>query len=249
MPFTFAHPLYAAPLKAVKPGLFSLTGLILGSMSPDFEYFIALEPHETIGHSLEGLFLMAMPLSICFALLFHRVIKEPLAACLPSVLGLDARARSLVVQNPWSFNSLHRLLLFLLSVAIGFLSHVFVDSFTHRAGYFSARLGILQSELAGYPIYKLLQHGASLLGLTLQAIIVFILLKRVRIVGSTGATVKRSVKTGYWAIVAVSSVITVALKILLSDSTNLIGMAIVSALSGAMIGLVLASLLFRLRQG
>jgi hypothetical protein len=50
LPFTFAHPSSSFPIKCIKPRYFSLVGLILGSMSPDFEYFIALEPYQIIGH-------------------------------------------------------------------------------------------------------------------------------------------------------------------------------------------------------
>ncbi|SEP14833.1 DUF4184 family protein [Paenibacillus sp. OV219] len=56
MPFTFAHPAYALPLKFINPRYLSATGLVLGSMAPDFEYFLTLEPHQTIGHSFSGLF-------------------------------------------------------------------------------------------------------------------------------------------------------------------------------------------------
>lgn len=243
MPFTFAHPLYAAPLKLAKPGLFSLTGLILGSMSPDFEYFMALEPRETIGHSLEGLFLIALPFSVLLALIFHYMIKEPLAACLPSAGGLDARAKELINQYVWKPRTIRDWLVFLLSVAIGFGSHVFVDAFTHRSGYFAARIGLLQEELLGFPVYKLFQHGLSLLGLSLQVIFLYIILRKIKIDVSTGpASISRAAKIGYWSITSGIMILTVVLKLTLSDSPNLIGMTIVSSITGGMLGLWAASI-------
>ncbi|OAB48362.1 hypothetical protein PBAT_01615 [Paenibacillus antarcticus] len=89
MPFTFAHPLYAAPLKLLKPKYMSLTGIILGSMAPDFEYFIALEPYQSIGHTTKGFFIQAIPLSILLAFVFHLLIKVPLTRNLPSLFDMD----------------------------------------------------------------------------------------------------------------------------------------------------------------
>jgi hypothetical protein len=42
MPFTFAHPAIVLPLKHLPKRWYSLTGLIIGSMTPDFEYFIRM---------------------------------------------------------------------------------------------------------------------------------------------------------------------------------------------------------------
>lgn len=59
MPFTISHAIYAIPIRHIMPKYFSVMGLILGSMSPDFEYFIYLEPYVTIGHSIQGLLFQA----------------------------------------------------------------------------------------------------------------------------------------------------------------------------------------------
>ncbi|WP_434297574.1 DUF4184 family protein [Clostridium sporogenes] len=42
MPFTFSHPAIVLHLEKKWNKYFSFTALILGSMSPDFEYFIYL---------------------------------------------------------------------------------------------------------------------------------------------------------------------------------------------------------------
>lgn len=157
MPFTFAHPLYAFPLRSLKPAYFSLTGLILGSMAPDFEYFIALEPYQRIGHTHAGLLLEAVPLSVLFALLFHRIIRLPLAVHLPSIFGLDSRAYELL--RPWTMNSILHWVVFVISVTIGFYSHLFVDHFTHQSGFFVERFPLLRHSFAGIPLFKIAQHS------------------------------------------------------------------------------------------
>lgn len=248
MPFTFAHPLYAAPLKLVKPGLFSLTGLTLGSMSPDFEYFIALEPYQTIGHSLKGLLFQALPLCVLLALLFHHVVKKPLAEHLPSILGLDGRARRLVRLYPWEMSSGKRWFIFLLSVVIGFFSHLFVDAFTHEHGIVVTKWPLLREEVLGMPVYKLLQHGLSLLGLLCIAVFVFAVLRRVGAeepASDTGGAGYRS-KIRYWGMAAAVTVITVCVKLLFSSGGNLIGILVVSPITGFLLGLLVASVMSRL---
>ena len=54
MPFTFAHPAAIIPINSRFKSKFCLTGLVLGSMAPDFEYFIRLKPYSAYGHNLIG---------------------------------------------------------------------------------------------------------------------------------------------------------------------------------------------------
>ncbi|MBH5319060.1 DUF4184 family protein [Paenibacillus sp. GSMTC-2017] len=247
MPFTFAHPLYAAPLKVIKPSIISLTGIVLGSMSPDFEYFIALEPHQTIGHSTLGLLLQAIPLSLLFAFIFHYLLKSAIADNLPAIWSISGRAQGLIRTHTWRMNRLSDWIVFVISVAIGFYSHVLLDGFTHVTGYFVQRNSFLQYEIMGYPVFKFLQHGLSLIGLSLQGIFIFVLFKKVKpIYQANGPSAMN--KWLFWIIVSVVAVIVVALKFLLSNSTNYIGMGVVSMLSGTVLGIIVASLIYRLRN-
>ena len=51
MPFTFAHPAIVLPFYK-KPKFFSMTTLIIGSMSPDFEYFLRVKIKSDMSHTL-----------------------------------------------------------------------------------------------------------------------------------------------------------------------------------------------------
>jgi hypothetical protein len=51
MPFTLVHPIVTIPIR--KYG-FPLSALIIGSMTPDFNYFIF--PKLSVGHTLLGQF-------------------------------------------------------------------------------------------------------------------------------------------------------------------------------------------------
>lgn len=238
MPFTFSHPLFAIPLKTVRPRWFSLTGLILGSMSPDFEYFMRLEPYRSIGHTTAGLFLQAIPLSILLALLFHLVVKKPLARHLPHWLAIDRRALSLITD--WDIRSARMWIVFLYSVIIGFWLHIFVDEWTHIGGYYVTQLPYLATSVGGLPIFKWLQYGTSLLGLFIEGLLLVWLLSRAPLIdGYHTCSTKR--KLIYWGIVIGTALLTTIVKLLSTSSTNVVGILVVSPISGGCLGIVAAS--------
>ncbi|MDU4473291.1 MAG: DUF4184 family protein, partial [Clostridium perfringens] len=80
MPFTLAHPAAVVFLKNKK---FNLTALILGSMAPDFIYFLNFRPYGNLGHQILGFFILNLPLCILLAYIFHNFIKSPLISHLP----------------------------------------------------------------------------------------------------------------------------------------------------------------------
>ncbi|WP_374020509.1 DUF4184 family protein [Paenibacillus thiaminolyticus] len=244
MPYTLAHPLYAAPLKLLQPKYLSLTGLILGSMAPDFEFFIALEPYQTIGHSTLGLFLHAIPLSALLAVLFHYLIKDPLVRHLPSVWKLDRKARGLA--QPWRVSGIRGWTVFLISVIIGFYAHVLLDGFTHETGIFVSLYPLLEQNIMGTPVYKLLQYGLSIIGLLVEGLFLVLLLSKARC-GSGFVRVKRSAKVQYWAVACCTAIAVAGIKLFSASGTNYIGIIVVAPISGLFLGLVVASALSRIK--
>lgn len=247
MPFTFAHPAYAAPLKLLFPRRISLTGLIMGSMAPDFEYFIALEPHRTIGHSTLGLFAQALPLSFLLAWMFHYFMKDGLAVHSPSLFGLDARLAALSARYPWKLSGLSSCFVFAISVVIGFYSHVLLDSFTHQSGYFVQRIGFLERGAAfGVPVYKLLQHGLSLAGLLGQAAALLILLGRTE-PSPAYTPASAGSKARFWGGAAAAALLIVTVKLAWFSGGNMIGTVVVSSISGMFAGVAVSSAIYKLR--
>ncbi|MGC5327141.1 DUF4184 family protein [Brevibacillus sp. SYSU BS000544] len=245
MPFTFAHPLYAAPFKRVKPRWFSLTGLILGSMSPDFEYFFMLEPYQTIGHTLQGLFFQAIPISVCLALLFHYVVKRQMLFHLP--FSKQIRQNISIQRKQWILNTLNKWVTFIVSIIIGFLTHIFIDSFTHVGGYFVVQSTFLQSKALGLPTYKILQHSLSLIGLIVP---ILLLLNRVK----KGTAVQRfqsasiQQKIRYWFIVLLTTLLVLILKLTVSSSENKLGIIVVAPITGFWIGIVISSVVYQWKE-
>ncbi|KFN01337.1 hypothetical protein DJ93_1011 [Bacillus clarus] len=62
MPFTFAHPAAVIPFCKKQSPYISVTALVLGSMAPDFEYFLHFRPYGSIGYTRLGFFYFNLPL-------------------------------------------------------------------------------------------------------------------------------------------------------------------------------------------
>ena len=75
MPFTFSHPAVVLPL--IRAGLkLSATGLIIGSIIPDFEYFIRMRDWSRYSHTLVGLAWFDLPLAILVCFIYHLIVKN-----------------------------------------------------------------------------------------------------------------------------------------------------------------------------
>ena len=86
MPFTFSHPAIILPLTFLPKKWYSLTGLVIGSLTPDFEYFLRMKIQSNYSHSLSGIFWFDIPLSICLAFIFHNYVRNSLFDNLPTIL-------------------------------------------------------------------------------------------------------------------------------------------------------------------
>lgn len=165
MPFTFSHAAAVVPLN--RRGLV-LSALVVGSMAPDFEYFLRLQRTTAISHTVPGLFLFCVPAGLVVLALFHFLLKQPLLALLP----VSHQRRLLPVTREFTLLPARRLLLILVSLALGTFSHLVWDSFTHYYGWGVQRLPwlrtvILETSFGRLQVYKALQHGSTLVGLGL----------------------------------------------------------------------------------
>jgi uncharacterized protein DUF4184 len=168
MPFTLAHPAAVVPLARLLGKRVVFSALVIGSMTPDFAYLV---PGLTRGpsHSLAGLFWLCLPVGLALYLLFHVLLKRPLAAALPRTLR-EAVA-PLIAQTPGLPPA--RWLTVVLCLLLGALTHIAWDLFTHP-GPIVRMFPLLAVNLATVGwyrvyVYKVLQHGSTLLGLALLA--------------------------------------------------------------------------------
>jgi hypothetical protein len=163
MPFTLAHPAIVVPLARPWRDPVVLPALVVGAMSPDFEYFVYLQPLRTIGHDLIGIPLLCVPASMVVLWLFDRWMKAPLIRLAPRPLRLRLAAHSApVLDGPRTW------LVGAACAAAGALSHIGWDGFTHGDGWFVRLCPTLGATIGGGPpVWKVLQHASTVVGLGL----------------------------------------------------------------------------------
>ncbi len=163
MPFTLAHPAAVLPLRRM--GL-PLSALVVGSMAPDFEYLIRLEPRSVISHTVPGLALFCVPVGLLVLVIWHRVWCQPLLALWDPRDG----AREATPGPVFTFWPLGRLLLLAAAVLLGAATHLGWDAFTHEHGWVVEHVPPLAQPAfttawGSIAVFKLLQHGSTLAGL------------------------------------------------------------------------------------
>lgn len=258
MPFTFAHPAAILPIYEKAKSRFDLTALILGSMAPDFEYFIRCKPLGLIGHGALGMLYFNLPLCILFAYVFHKIIKRPLILSLPKGMGKKLYAVMCQGDNEWSISSLRSFIVFVYSALIGMMTHVFWDGFTHKGAYFVNSIDALNYgvSIAGrsIPVYKFMQHGSTLIGFLILGIWLSKSSDKVKNYQSISNSYKQlsiSDKLGYFAVaIAVCMVVVVVIAYVfkLTSITSSIGVLVVALINGAAIGITYSSLIYNKKK-
>jgi hypothetical protein len=167
MPFTLAHPLAVVPLR--RKLVFS--ALVIGSMAPDFPYFLYLPVElKGFGHSLGGAFLFCVPVGLAALWVFHSLLKEPLLNLLPAA----QQVRFQPVAGHFTWRPFKRFVVVVLSLLTGTLTHLAWDSFTHYDGFMVRRLPALRAwavDISGVHISwcQVLQYGSTAAGLLVLA--------------------------------------------------------------------------------
>lgn len=235
MPFTFCHPAIVLPLTKISRNRISATGLIIGSMSPDFEYFIKMRLEGLHGHTLAGLIYFDLPVTLIAAFFFHLYVRDALILNLPEVL--KKRLIPFVGLN-WIDWVKRYWYVLIYSALIGIFSHVFWDAFTHTNGFFVERIPTLQVSVNIFgqtmPIADLGQLLSSLFG---GAFILIALMIPPKPEISMNQ-LKR--KIYYWLMI----VLITAITLLIRNGQGL-GDFIATTIAGGFIGLVLAPVILK----
>lgn len=238
MPFTFSHPAIILPLSYLPKKWYSLTGLVIGSLMPDFEYFIRMRIQSDYSHTILGLFWFNIPLGVLVAFIFHNIVRDSLFDNLPRIL----KSRLSIFKNfKWNQYFRKNWLIVVISIFIGAASHIFWDSFTHHHGYFVESIPVLTNTVCvfnfKFTIFQILQHSSTLIG---GIIIIFALLK-LPIDKNTNAPI--NIK--YWMTLLAIIWIIISLRLSFGLDYKLYGQLIVVVISAGLISLILTSILFR----
>lgn len=150
MPFTFSHPVLVLPLLPLPKKWVSVTGLIIGSIVPDFEKFMKMRAGHSFSHTLAGVLLFDLPLALILSFVFHGVVRDKLTSHLPAFLRARfARFRSF----EWKVHFINYYPQIIISILIGAFSHLFLDGFTHHEGMFVQLIPFLNNYLIVGGIY------------------------------------------------------------------------------------------------
>jgi hypothetical protein len=164
MPFTLSHPAIVIPLQRLRAPL-CMSALIIGSVTPDFEYFLKMKLSGRFGHTLSGAFILDLPLACLLLILFHQFVKYSVIPNLPHYF--QVRFTHIINFNLYSYLIKHPIAL-LISLLTGIFSHLIWDSFTHANSLLTDNSALLQLPIrfAGFhfPVFRLLQHVSTLVG-------------------------------------------------------------------------------------
>jgi Domain of unknown function (DUF4184) len=165
MPWTLVHPAAVLPLRNYCADRHLFGALVVGSVSPDFGYYVGRFDVATTAHTLLGLFIVCLPTGLALLVLI-RILHTPVANLLPqphrqAILSLPRMPQ---LSNPMTVLCVSG------SIVIGAVTHNVWDSFTHRAGYVVARWPPLQMPalMVGTKtlwVFEVLQHASTAIGL------------------------------------------------------------------------------------
>lgn len=239
MPFTFSHIAAVLPFLRRRRAWWSATGLVAGSLAPDFEKFLRLGAHNGHSHSWASLLYFSCPMGLVLGSVFHGVVRRPLIAHLPQVLHRRLTHYQHVAWGRYFGQNYGRVLL---SVLLGGATHLLWDSFTHRRGELVLLLPGLRAVWhigpVWAPAFVFINALSSLLGLalTLLAIAQLPALDRPR-----APVVARLL---YWLLAALVGVGLLSARLLLAGHGLKNIDVVISAVAGGLAGVGVASACF-----
>jgi hypothetical protein len=232
MPFTAAHPAIVLPFLRLGQRELTATAFVIGSVAPDFEYFLKMKVRSEHSHSIAGLFYFDLPLTIALAFIFHLIVKRNLIQNLPR--PLQQRYQPLVAYEFVAGFKKH-FALFIICALAGSVTHIFWDSFTHTYGYFAQNLPVIKNQYvtilgARYPMFFVLQHVSTIVGLLAIAGYVWLM--------KGGRSPVKVPRLQYWLMVFFIMIGITFVRFLIRHDDIGPGNVVVSLISGFCIGLI-----------
>jgi Domain of unknown function (DUF4184) len=168
MPFTISHAAAVLPFSKVGKSRLPLAAMMIGSMSPDFAYFLPVGMTRISTHDLDGILLFCWPVGLALWLLFVHLLERPTIELLPAAWRVRMpRSNRTVTPEVLGFASI--------AVILGAMTHVAWDAFTHADTLLTGAFPALNEELFTFRgrsvrIYLILQYLSSIVGLLALAI-------------------------------------------------------------------------------
>jgi len=167
MPFTPAHPAILLPAHLLPRRYISWTALLIGSMVPDMEYFMFMNPGSRMSHTLYGVVNFNLPVTILLAIAWHQFAGPVLMKAFPFT-----RKMYTTIHEDYAGWLAKNWLVFLISALVGIFSHLFLDGFCHHTGFMVQRIPYLQEMITvfGFTLRRcyLVWYVASAIGLVMM---------------------------------------------------------------------------------
>ncbi len=224
MPFTFSHPAAVLPLAFIRKKWISVTGLVIGSITPDFEYFFRMEQDSIYSHTWAGIFWFDLPLALITVYLYNSLIRKSFIENLPEFLN---KKFSRFESSDRNLNSIKDFTIVIISLLIGITSHIIWDKLTHKTVRF-----IDEQEH-----YNVFWEANSLAGAAVIASVIFKM--------PEGRKTKKSNILFYWLLLSIITLSVVYVRFLATTELRDLG---ISAISGFFIGLIVTSVVEKLKK-
>lgn len=250
MPFTPSHVLAVLPPLRYRRALrLDATALAIGAMAPDFEYFLNGRLKGDLSHSVLGLVVFDLPMTLVLATLWAVLVAPFLTAIAPAPIARRGLGPSgaLFWRRGWG-----AIASVVASALLGAATHLAWDDVTHGSGYLVRKLAVLRLSVevpwfGHLPINRVIQHISSVVGLVGVAIAATIALRR-RPVGTVpprpplGRTLLAINLLGGVGVAAARMYVLYPREWGAPDSM------VVAAISGALLGTLVASVVARPRR-
>jgi hypothetical protein len=135
---------------------------MIGTMAPDFAYFLPGDYGRVETHSIAGLFYFSLPVGLAVWLYFVTLLERPTIAFLPDAWRTRI-ARSALTAREMGMAAL--------AILLGALTHIVWDAFTHSStpvveAFPGFRDNFLDIAGLRIPVYYVLQIASSVFGLS-----------------------------------------------------------------------------------
>lgn len=225
MPFTFSHPAAVVPLAYLPKKWISVSALVIGSITPDFEYFIRMKHLKTISHTINGMFWFDLPLALILLFVFNVIIRDELIDHLPTPLNRrfsafkTSNGKKLIQKN---------FLIIIVSILVGVMSHLAWDRVTHKTQEII--------ELHWEDFYMIFWDTYSIIGIAIISFAVYKL--------PEGRKTTKTDLVSFWSLLfAIAAIVT----LLYSPRAYSYNDLVVPFISGSILGLIATSLLQRIK--
>ncbi len=135
-------------------------------MVPDLPYFAPIGVSRGLTHSAVGVFTADLPMGLVVLVLWMLVFRAPACDFAPKWL----RARLPEMTPLLAVQRLRFTVYSISAILVGIATHLAWDSFTHADGWLVVAFPLFQLELGPFTVYRWLQYGSSIAGLTIVGI-------------------------------------------------------------------------------